>query len=483
MHQFISGTDQQFASLQEQARAVAYVNFPDQHMPPGVSPEQARVGFEVNNDDGTATVFVDSATSYTSAESLEPSVAAWIQRGEITFDSFDQCVDWIRGPLAESFEEANLTSGAEAPAVQELQGERPNSEGSPVACLTDVDAVNRHLDDRANDSGRTRIDPDTLFESLSRKVRGQDPALRRIAQIARRHWGRTRPKRPFSVFAIGPTGVGKTYSAEILSGALEEQGLSVPVERFDMSEYQERHRISTLLGAPPSYVGYEDGGQLVDALEREPQSIIIFDEIEKAHPQVLLALMNAMDAGRLSRTGTPSSSGRTVDCRQAIFFFTSNLGSEEISGATRDLDLDNYAAVDRLCQSHLRQEDIKPELIGRITAFLLYSPLSRSAQIDIATLEIARLAGEYDVQVEDVDPFVVAHLLHEQEESAEYGVRPISYAADRLLGNTFIDAADKFGRGTPLMVVCDDREKLSTVCKPISNRPTGHGVERPSTDQ
>jgi ATP-dependent Clp protease ATP-binding subunit ClpA len=207
-----------------------------------------------------------------------------------------------------------------------------------------------------------------------------------------------------------------------------------------MSEYQERHRISQLIGAPQGYVGYGEGAQLADKLRANPRTIVLFDEIEKAHPDILRALMNAMDAGRLS-TASANGGGHEIDCRRAVFIFTSNLDATEILQEieTRSV-FGNRAAVDAVCRNHLRATGVAPELVGRIGCFLVFRPLHREARAEVVTLAIRRVAEEYGVHVVRIAATVVADILRASSPEG-FGVRPDEYLVDEVLGPCLADAA------------------------------------------
>src|SRR5690606_14659074 len=171
-----------------------------------------------------------------------------------------------------------------------------------------------------------------LGEVLHERVVGQDEAVRLVSDaIIRARAGVQDPRRPIGSFIfLGPTGVGKTELAKSLAAALFDTEDNMV--RLDMSEYQERHTVSRLVGAPPGYVGYEEGGQLTEAVRRKPYSVVLFDEIEKAHPDVFNALLQVLDDGRLT-----AAQGRTVDFRNTVIIMTSNIGSEYLlDGATAD---------------------------------------------------------------------------------------------------------------------------------------------------
>ncbi|MBX3451337.1 MAG: ATP-dependent Clp protease ATP-binding subunit [Planctomycetaceae bacterium] len=427
MRQFLTGNDQDFAGLEQRATG-ACVAYRDQELPPGSSPSRARVGFEVNPSDESVLLLVDRGIRYTGSS---PQVGDWLGRGERRFRSFSDLKIWLRGELA-----ACYGVMAASHSSQELH---PSQLDVSPADLTDLDSIR---DDLAAINRPVVMDEGELFRELQTHVRGQDAALQTLARRVCRHAARVRPARPASLFALGPTGCGKAKTAEVLPAVLRRlcpNEASYGYLRLDMSEYQERHRISQLLGAPQGYVGYGDGAQLIDTLAANPKTIVLFDEIEKAHSAVFQTLLNAMDAGRLS-TPTRTVQGRTVDCRHAIFMFTSNLDSAEI---LCDLEQRNAfkqpTVVDEVCRRQLRMTGLSPELLGRINAFLIYRALSTDSRAEIVTQAIARGASEYGLNVAQIEPQVVLAIL-EQAKSNAYGARPDEYLVDDLLGSAFAQA-------------------------------------------
>ncbi len=209
-----------------------------------------------------------------------------------------------------------------------------------------------------------------LDEILHERVVGQDEAVRLVADaIIRARSGIKDPRRPIGSFIfLGPTGVGKTELAKSLAAALFDTEDNIV--RIDMSEYQERHTVSRLLGAPPGYVGYEEGGQLTEAVRRKPYSVVLFDEVEKAHPDVFNALLQVLDDGRLT-----DAQGRTVDFRNTVIIMTSNIGSEYLVGdATSDGEI-KPDARDRVLSS-LRGH-FRPEFLNRLDDIVLFKPLTQ----------------------------------------------------------------------------------------------------------
>jgi ATP-dependent Clp protease ATP-binding subunit ClpA len=289
------------------------------------------------------------------------------------------------------------------------------------------------------------IDGDALHDEISKHVRGQDEALKTLSSRVARHIARRNPRRPATFFLIGPTGVGKTTAAQSLVSALKRVhplAAGYSLLRLNMSEYQESYRLSQLLGSPQGYVGYGEGSQLTDALVANPRTIVVFDEIEKAHRSILKALMNAMDAGRLS-TAAKNEAGREIDCRFAILIFTSNHDSQSILTQLSEREaFDAPEVVNEICRHQLVRSGVAPELVGRIGSFLVFRPLDKETRAEIAALSIARVAGEYGLTVCNIDPAVVLDLLSLRQ-SASFGARPLEYSAEDLLGDAFADASAK----------------------------------------
>lgn len=430
MRQFLDGGDPAFTALEQQATGSCVV-FQQQAMPPGATPTTARVGFEVAAPGGPATLFVERGIQY--AGSADESVGRWFAEGQLAFGSFQDLRRWIQHDLKACY--ASPDNGQSSTSSD-------GSPGRPLTAqeLTDLEAVAHHL---PADTNAVHIDEDDLFRRLAGRVRGQDDAMRLLARQVRRHLARKTPRRPVTLMALGPTGVGKTTAAEYLPAALQGQlpdGDAYTYLRLDMSEYQERHRISQLLGAPQGYVGYGEGAQLADSLQANPRTVVLFDEIEKAHPDILRTLMNVMDAGRLS-AASAHAGARQIDFRRAVLVFTSNL---DATGILQELEtrgaFGNRAVVDAVCRNRLRAAGVAPELVGRIGCFLVFRPLNREARAEVVTLAIGRVAEEYGLRVTRIDPVVVAGILTVCP-SEGFGARPDEYLVDELLGPCLAEAA------------------------------------------
>ncbi|HTB33370.1 MAG TPA: AAA family ATPase, partial [bacterium] len=222
-----------------------------------------------------------------------------------------------------------------------------------------------------------------LEDALHKRVVGQDEAVKAVANAVRRsRAGLSDPKRPLGVFLfVGPTGVGKTELAKALAENLfdDEQTLI----RIDMSEYMEKHAVSRLVGAPPGYVGYDEGGQLTEAVRRRPYSVVLFDEIEKAHPDVFNLLLQVFDDGRLT-----DSQGRLVDFKNTVLIMTSNVGSSHLAEVLTDTD----AELKRSLQQDLRAQ-FRPEFLNRIDAVVPFHRLGSAQLVHIVEIQLAGLRG------------------------------------------------------------------------------------------
>ncbi len=228
-----------------------------------------------------------------------------------------------------------------------------------------------------------------MEERLKERVVGQDEAIFAVANAIRRaRAGLQDPNRPIGSFMfLGPTGVGKTELAKALAEFLfDDENAMI---RIDMSEYQERHTVSRLIGAPPGYVGYEEGGQLTEAVRRRPYSVVLFDEVEKAHPEVFNILLQVLDDGRLT-----DGHGRTVDFRNTIIIMTSNIGSAHIHEFLESRDSEHWQDFKRDLKSKINDElraFFRPEFLNRIDEIIVFNPLSREIMKDIIEIQIRKL--------------------------------------------------------------------------------------------
>jgi ATP-dependent Clp protease ATP-binding subunit ClpB len=265
-----------------------------------------------------------------------------------------------------------------------------------------------------------------LEDELARRVVGQQQAVRAVADAVRRsRAGLGDPNRPTGSFIfLGPTGVGKTETARALAEFLFDDERAMV--RLDMSEYMEKHSVARMIGAPPGYVGYEEGGQLTEAVRRRPYSVILFDEIEKAHPDVFNVLLQILDDGRLT-----DSQGRVVDFRNSVIIMTSNIGSQYIvdaGGASWD-------RVEERVRDELRNH-FRPEFLNRVDDIIVFRPLSREDLVRIVDLQLVRLdqlLAARNLRLE-VTP-EARELLAEQGYDPVYGARPLKRVIQRELQN------------------------------------------------
>jgi ATP-dependent Clp protease ATP-binding subunit ClpB len=262
---------------------------------------------------------------------------------------------------------------------------------------------------------------------LRERVIGQDAALTVVANAIRRsRAGLSDPKKPIGSFIfLGPTGVGKTETARALAEFLfdDEQALI----RIDMSEYMEKHAVARLIGAPPGYVGYDEGGQLTEAVHRRPYSVILFDEIEKAHPDVFNILLQVMDDGRLT-----DSKGRTVDFKNTVLIMTSNLGANLLIGDTLKTEND----FDQARESVMRvlREHFRPEFLNRVDDIVIFRPLAAAQMSQILELrlnEVRKLLEDRQISLELTEP--ARQLILTSGSDAAYGARPLKRALQRMV--------------------------------------------------
>jgi ATP-dependent Clp protease ATP-binding subunit ClpB len=267
----------------------------------------------------------------------------------------------------------------------------------------------------------------TMEERLRQRVVGQDVALERVSNAIRRsRAGLSDPKRPIGSFIfLGPTGVGKTELARALAEFLfaDEHALV----RIDMSEYMERHAVSRLIGAPPGYVGYEEGGQLTEQVRRRPYAVILFDEIEKAHQDVFNILLQIMDDGRLT-----DSQGRIVDFKNTIIIMTSNIGSTYLQAESMRT-ADDFARASELVMNALHGH-FKPEFLNRVDDIIVFNPLGREQLVKIIELrleDLRRLLAERKISIELTD--AAKELVFTEGFDPNFGARPLKRAIQKMI--------------------------------------------------
>jgi len=271
-----------------------------------------------------------------------------------------------------------------------------------------------------------------LEEQIHLRMVNQNDAVHAVADAVRRsRAGLQDPKRPIGSFLfLGPTGVGKTELARALAEFLFDS--EAAMVRIDMSEYGERHNVARLIGAPPGYVGYEEGGRLTEAIRRRPYSVVLLDEIEKAHRDVFNVLLQVLDDGRLT-----DGQGRTVDFRNAVIIMTSNLGSQIIADLS---GTDNEAAMRSEIQNMLRGAFL-PEFLNRIDETIIFHPLGRNEIKQIVEIQIRRLQtqlaeAELTLKISDA----AKERLAEEGFDPAYGARPLKRIIQQRLANSLANS-------------------------------------------
>jgi ATP-dependent Clp protease ATP-binding subunit ClpB len=264
-----------------------------------------------------------------------------------------------------------------------------------------------------------------MEERLHRRVVGQEEAVRLVSDAIRRsRSGLSDPNRPYGSFLfLGPTGVGKTELTKALAEFLFDTDHALI--RIDMSEYMEKHSVARMIGAPPGYVGYDEGGALTEAVRRRPYQVLLFDEVEKAHPDVFNILLQVLDDGRLT-----DGQGRTVDFRNTLIIMTSNMGSEALAGLADDDDVEKARpAVMASVRAHFR-----PEFLNRIDEIILFKRLGRAAMDDIVKIQLQRVEKLLaDRRMSIALDAAATHWLAERGYDPVYGARPLKRVIQKEL--------------------------------------------------
>ena len=281
--------------------------------------------------------------------------------------------------------------------------------------------------------------PRETVEALDKYIVGQDEAKRAVAIALRNRYRRSRlsPEMreeitPKNIIMVGPTGVGKTELARALSSALFSDESAMI--RLDMSEYMEPHSVSKLIGSPPGYVGYGEGGQLTERVRRKPYCVILFDEIEKAHPDVFNILLQVLDDGRLT-----DNKGRTVNFKNTIIIMTSNMGSQLIrENFSKMTDANKAETVETTKNQVLEmlKSTIRPEFLNRIDEIIMFTPLSKSEIKEIVALQVnnaRRMLAKNDIELDITDKAL--SLLADEGYDPEFGARPVKRVIQREILN------------------------------------------------
>ena len=327
------------------------------------------------------------------------------------------------------------------------------AEGTPTVSDTDIAEVVSIISGVpvqrvATAEGQRLRDLDATLRS---RVIGQDEAVSQVVKAIRRsRMGLADPGRPIgSFFFLGPTGVGKTYLAQCL--AEEMFGSKDALVRFDMSEYAEKHTASLMVGAPPGYVAHEEGGRLTEAVRRKPYSIILFDEIEKAHPDIFNVLLQVLDEGRLT-----DRQGHTVDFRNTIIIFTSNVGTRQLAEQGGGIGFESSALDARTSQAILTKalnRTFPPEFVNRLDAVIFFHPLEHDALARIVDIELSGLLARTAVMGYDVtvSPEVREQIIREGSDP-RYGARPLRRAIQTHIEDVITDILLNQPAGQPIVV-------------------------------
>lgn len=292
-------------------------------------------------------------------------------------------------------------------------------------------------------------DADLLTKRVMQEILGQEDAVSLLCQTACEHIAKVAPRHPLVLVAVGPTGTGKSESVQVLVNALNElyPDAGYGIVRINLSQYKEEYRISELFGSPPGYVGYDTKTNLVAALSKSPRQIILWDELEKAHPRVITALLSLLDNGSLT-TPAPLEDGRyEIDCRQSIHVFSTNLQWQEIYRMLLPgNEFGNAEKVNAVCARAFVEAGEVSELVGRFRQFLFYKPLDNVTLRAIAEQSVRKLAREYGFEIFSCDPDIISLVL-QQEREESLGARPIQAIVNRLLAPSFVAAIKQGVKG------------------------------------
>ena len=374
-------------------------------------------------------------------EAMEAASAAYGELSQVMETKEEAARDFL-------YEEATLLRTRELELKSKLSGSPEDAAAVPIVSVEHIEAIVAAWTgvpvEQMGDDDRERLLG--LGESLRGRVIGQDEAVESTARaVARAASGLKHPSRPIATLMFsGPTGVGKTELAKSLAEAHFGVGSTSPMIRLDMSEYMEKHTVSRLIGAPPGYVGYGEGGKLTETVRRRPFSLILFDEIEKAHPDVFNVLLQVIEDGRLT-----DSQGRTVSFKNAMIVLTTNVGSSVISkggqGVGFELPGQDAEATRHTRMRSLVMEELKsyfrPELLNRLDELVVFRRLTREDVASIAELELAKTAeraAERGIALR-VEPAVM-DLIIEEGYSETMGARELRRAVTRVVDDALSDA-------------------------------------------
>ena len=367
-------------------------------LPEVCEPRECRIGFE--RAGGTSKVLIDKGVAYQGENAV---FRTFLADGMFSYQSADELEGFL----------------SELDSVVGAQG----AEGSPENGVSDADIA-----------PITAFDTDVFRAKMAESVIGQDHVIETLSGLLTSSVRKTKPARPLALVFAGETGVGKTLTARCMAEALTEAtGAEFGLLRIDMNQLGERYQESRFYGAPPGYIGYNDP-PLFEPVKRNPRQVILFDEMEKADPGVMLTLMNAMSDGRIESARIQNDGGNAYDLTRCIMVFTTNCHFDIEEGLSQ-------AEVTDECRRQMRGmfNDLRfpPEIIGRLSEVLLFSAIDEAARRAIAELSIKRLGREYSLEVASVDSDLLDSFCWLC--SCEGGVRNIEYMAERVFGRLFAD--------------------------------------------
>lgn len=293
-------------------------------------------------------------------------------------------------------------------------------------------------------------DADLLTKKVKQEILGQDEAVRLLCQTVCEHIAKVAPQHPLVLVAVGPTGTGKSESIQVLVNALNAlyPNIDYGMVRINLSQYKEEYRISELFGSPPGYVGYDTKTNLVAALSKSPRQIILWDELEKAHPRVITALLSLLDNGSLILPAPLEDGTYEIDCRQSIHVFSTNLQWQAIYKILLPKnEFGNADRVNAVCARAFVEAGEVSELVGRFRQFLFYKPLDEMTLRAIAEQSVRKLAREYGLELYSCDPAIISLILRQEREES-LGARPIQALVNRLIAPLLVAAIKQGVRGS-----------------------------------